>query len=281
MNHKKLLSQFGLKWNPFYPDLPAEALIETESSERFIWKIENLIMDGGYALITGEPGTGKSVILRMIYERLRNIRDVKVGIFTRPQSSIGDFYRELGFIFDVDLKTSNRYGGYKTLREKWKLHIESSLLRPVLLIDEAQEMPETTLSELRLLSSIHFDSRNILTVVFSGDRRLTEKFRSPELQPLGSRIRTRMVTEPATKTELTNFLLESVTRAGNPNLMSKDLIAALVDHALGNYRVTTTMAAELLAEATIREKTTLDEGLFFEVFAPHGTKKTSKTRKTQ
>lgn len=281
MNHKKLLSQFGLKWNPFYPDIPAEALIETESSSRFIWKVENLVMDGGYAMITGEPGTGKSVILRLTYERLKNLRDVKVGILTRPQSSLADFYRELGAMFDVDFKSSNRYGGYKSLREKWKLHIDSTLLRPVLLVDEAQEMPAATLSELRLLSSMHFDSRNMITVIFSGDRRLGEKFRTPELQPLGSRIRTRLITEPATKVTLVEFMTESIKRAGNPHLLTKDLMTTLADHSMGNYRVITTMAAELLAEAMAQEKSQLDEGLFFDVFAVNKARQKTTTSRKQ
>lgn len=269
MNPKKQLSLYGLKWNPFIPDLPPEGLIETEEARRFVWKVENLVMDGGFAMITGEPGTGKSVILRILNERLKNLRDVKVGCFTRPQSSLGDFYRELGAIFDVDLRASNRYGGYRTLREKWRMHIESTLFRPVLLIDESQEMPVASLSELRLLSSMNFDAQNILTVVLCGDRRLSEKFRSPDLQPLGSRMRARLVTEPAQKSELTIFLKESIARAGNPSLMSQDLIGTLVDHAAGNYRILMTMAAELLMEGMAREKSQLDEQLFFDVFQTH------------
>ncbi len=269
MNPKKQLSLYGLKWNPFTADLPAEALIETEQISRFLWKVENLVVDGGFAMITGEPGTGKSVILRLLNEKLSNLRDVKIGSFTRPQSSIADFYRELGSIFDIDLKASNRYGGYKSLREKWKMHIDSSLLRPVLLIDEAQEMPAATLCELRLLSSIKFDSQNILTVVLCGDRRLPEKFRSPDLLPLGSRMRTRLITEPTAKPDLVQFLKESMSRAGNPGLMTNDLVTTLADHAAGNYRILTTMAAELLIEGMAQEKAKLDEQLFFQVFQPH------------
>jgi type II secretory pathway predicted ATPase ExeA len=268
MSPKKQLALYGLKWNPFVADLPVEALQDTEEIARFAWKVENLVMDGGFAMITGDPGTGKSVLLRLLNERLKNLRDVKVGCLTRPQSVIADFYRELGSLFEVDLRTSNRYGGYKTLREKWKLHIESTLLRPVLLIDEAQEMPTVALSELRLLSSMNFDSQNILTVILCGDRRLPEKFRSPDLLPLGSRIRSRYVTEPIPKPALVQYLKDSLTKAGNPALMTPELVTALVDHAAGNYRILTTMAAELLSEAIAKEKSKLDEQLFFEVFQP-------------
>jgi hypothetical protein len=58
--------------------------------------------------------------------------------------------RELGDLFGVALTPRNRWGGFKTIREKWQAHIEATLIRPVLIIDEAQEMPVNALNELRL-----------------------------------------------------------------------------------------------------------------------------------
>lgn len=281
MNPKKQLSLYGLKWNPFTPDIPPEGLIRSEGISRFAWKVENLVMDGGFAMITGDPGTGKSVALRILYERLSNLRDIKVGELTRPQSSMADFYRELGSIFEMNLGVSNRYGGFKSLREKWRTHIDSTLFRPVLLIDEAQEMTTQTLSELKSLTSTAFDSQNILTVVLCGDRRLPEKFRSPELLPLGSRIRARYVAEPITKPEMIQFLTESMTLAGNPQLMTKELLQSLVDQGAGNYRMVTIMAAELLTEAMAQEKSQLDEQLFFDVFKPHKQRRKSPRKKPE
>ena len=72
----------------------------------------------------------------------------------RPQSSLSDFYREMGTLFGVNLSPSNRYGGFTALRERWKNHIKSTLFRPVLLVDEAQEMLTPCLNEIRLLEAI-------------------------------------------------------------------------------------------------------------------------------
>ena len=54
-------------------------------------------------MITGHPGTGKSVMLRLLSNRLSLIPEIKIGVLSRPQSSIADFYRELGELFEVDL----------------------------------------------------------------------------------------------------------------------------------------------------------------------------------
>jgi general secretion pathway protein A len=266
MNTKKLLSLYGLKWNPFSPDLPVEALLVTKKIESFIWRVENLIQDGGFALITGEPGTGKSVALRLLSERLKAVRDVTIGVLTRPQSMVSDFYRELSDVFQVKLSASNRWGGFKVLRERWKAYMEANLLRPLLLIDEAQAMAVEVLSELRLLSSTNFDSTSILTVVLSGDARLPDLFRHEELVPLGSRIRTRLVLEYAGRDELLALLQHAVTKAGNPRLMTEELMDTLVDHATGNYRVLMTMAGELLMAGMAQDGAKLDEKLYLEIF---------------
>ena len=275
--NKTLLSLYGLKWNPFSPELPTEGVYITAKVEQFFWRIEQaLIREGGFAMITGEPGTGKSVTLRLLAERLSRLQDVSVGAIVHPSGNLADFYREMGDLFGIELKPHNRWGGFKALRERWLAHLEGTLLRPILLIDEAQEMQPTVLSELRLLSSMQFDSRTLLTVVLAGDTRLSHKLRRDELLPLGSRIRSRLVMEYADRNELMACMRHLLSTAGNASLMTPELIQILCDHALGNYRVLTGMAAELLTMAAFKELTQLDEKLYLEVFAAHA----SKPRKT-
>ena len=222
--------------------------------------------EGGFALITGDPGTGKSVVLRLLAERLGRGHEITLGAMTHPTSNLADFYREMGDLFGVELKPHNRWGGFKALRERWITHLEGALLRPVLLIDEAQEMQPAVLSELRLLSSMQFDSRILITVIFAGDGRLTAKLRRDQLLPLGSRIRTRLIMEYAGRDELMACLKHLQVTAGNASLMTPELMKTLCDHALGNYRVLATMAAELLASAAHQDITQLDEKLYLNVF---------------
>ncbi len=268
MNSKKLLSLWALKWNPFSPELPSEALLATAGIENFARRVEHLVQEGGFALICGESGTGTSVALRIVAERLAAIRDVVVGVLERPQSKPPDFYRELGDIFSVKLTPWNRWGGFKALRERWRAHLASSRIKPVLLIDEAQEMAPQVLSELRILASADFDARSLLTVVLSGDGRLLEHLRHEDLIPLGTRIRTRLNLEPASREELSELLRHALAKAGNATLMTAELQDTLVDHAAGNCRLLMTMGAELLAQGMLHEVAQLDEKFYLEVFHP-------------
>jgi general secretion pathway protein A len=278
MNAKKLLSLWGLKWNPFSPEVPSEGLLVTAKIENFAWRVEQLVQEGGFALISGESGTGKSVALRIIAERLGAVRDVMVGVLSRPQSRGADFYRELGDVFSVKLSPWNRWGGFKALRERWRAHVTSSRIKPVLLVDEAQEMSPEVLNELRILSSADFDATSLLTAVLSGDGRLLEQLRRPELVPLGTRIRTRLFTESASREELSGLLGHVLAKAGNARLMTPELLDTLVDHAAGNCRLLMTMAGELLAYGMAHEVAQLDEKLYLEVFQPSGPRPAPKKK---
>lgn len=271
-----MLVRYGLKWNPFSPEIPTEACLVTPPIEHFAWRVENLAREGGFALITGDPGSGKSVAMRIVVHRLACQRDTVVGILTRPQSSLNDFYRELGDLFGVQLSPHNRWAGATVLRERWQRHIEAELFRAILVVDEAQEMHPMVLNELRFLSSADLDSRSLLTVVLCGDDRLPKKFQTPELVALGTRIRVRLPLGHASPDELVGYLRHVMGEAGNGQLMTPQLVTALAEHAAGNVRILMSMAGELLDAAVQRELDQLDEKLYFEVFSPPASPRKSR-----
>jgi type II secretory pathway predicted ATPase ExeA len=272
--NNKMLALYGLKWNPFTPNVPTEALHVTTRLESFCWRVQQLAGDGGFALVTGAPGCGKSAALRILSASLATQRDVTVGVITRPQANIADFYREMGELFGVELRPHNRYGGAKTLRQRWQAHIQSTLSRPVLVVDEAQEMQSTVLAELRLLASADLDSHILLTTVLAGDGRLAERLGAEEFLPLASRMRVRLAIERTPPQDLQDHLRHALQKAGAPTLMTPEVIATICDHAQGNLRALMIMAGELLETAAQREAHQIDETLFFDVCAVPATSET-------
>jgi type II secretory pathway predicted ATPase ExeA len=270
MTDPRLRARYGLKYNPFDPQLPTEDIWSAPGFELFASRIESLTRSGGFAMLTGDVGAGKSKAFQALSGRLSAVPELVVGVMERPQSSPSDFYRELGRLFAVDLSPANRYGGFRALRSRWESHLQTHLRHPVLLIDEAQEMPTACLSELRLLGSVHFDSRYLLTVVLAGDARLPERFRTRELQPLGSRIRTRLALPSLDKNQLRELLEHLLDRAGNPGLVTESLKDVLVKHSAGNPRVMCNIGAELLVAAVQDDVAPLDDALFLRVFGRAG-----------
>ena len=100
-------------------------------------------------------------------------------------------------------------------------------------------------------------------------RKLSRRESSQE--PLGSRIRTRLVTEPATREELLELLGHALAKAGNTSLMTAELAETLVDHSAGNYRLLMILGGELLAHGMAHEVAQLDEKCYLEVYQPRNT----------
>lgn len=263
----KLQALYGLKWDPFSREAPPEALLRTALAESLCWRTEHvLLQEGGFAAVDGEPGTGKSALLRLLEQHLLRNSKAKVVALEHASGSVSSFYQELGELFGVALTPRNRWGGFKALRESWCAHMETTLLRPVLLIDEAQQMNPSVLTELRLLTSTRFDSRVILSVVLAGDARLQDKLREEELLPLGSRLRVRLALETWERQGLQSMLEHRLEAAGGGALLTPGLKTTLVERAAGNPRTLLNMGQDLLVVAVHRELKRLDEKLFLEVF---------------
>ena len=98
----------------------------------------------------------------------------------------------------------------------------------------------------------------------AGDNRLLGRLRRPELKPIASRIRQRLVMTPAEPAELARLLDHLLEEAGNPALMTAGLKDTLVAHAGGNPRTLTVMADTLLAAGCEQDREQLDEKLFLE-----------------
>ena len=267
MNNKTMQTFFGLKFNPFVPDIPIDALWKPPGMDGHVFRLESLVNNGGFALITGVPGLGKSKILQLLTLHLQRLDGVAVGVMERPQSSLNDFYREMGALFGVNLSPANRYGGFKALRERWNHHIKSTLIRPVLLIDEAQEMLTCCMNEIRLMASTDFDSRSLLTTILCGDDRLPDRFRSRALVSVGSRMRFRIMLSPYSTADLMAYLEHMLEQAGASHLMTKGLKEMIAEHGCGNIRFVNNIAGEMLTEASQRNLSQLDEALYLEMYS--------------
>ena len=102
--------------------------------------------------------------------------------------------------------------------------------------------------------------------MFAGDNRLLARLRRPDLKPIASRMRQRLVMAPAEPDELAQLLDHLLEQAGNPGLMTSGLKDTLVTHAAGNPTALAIMADALLGAAAENDRDILDEKLFIETW---------------
>jgi len=265
--HNRLKALFGAQFNPFTSDIPVDKCYISCEVQAFIIRVEEISSSGGYAMLTGMSGIGKSTTLRTIAYKLEESSKLIPAIISRPQSGLRDFYRELGTIFGVDLNTSNRFGSFKDMRGKWQKLIKDTCFRPVLIIDEAQSAREEVLSELRLLGSIELDSQCLTAVILAGDERLSEKLQSPELLPLASRMREKLILRPYPQNELEKMLAHVLEQANCSQMLSSGVRMLLTEHSCGNPRTMMNRAEQLLSAALREEISVIDEKTYHRVFS--------------
>lgn len=275
-NNLPLHTRFGMKWNPFDGETPPESLWSHDEIDDFILRVQQISRIGGFALITGTPGRGKSAVLRMLKHQLSSGHKIQVSELCRPQSRLRDFYYELGALYGVEMTGANRFGTFQRLREDWQSKIQSRSHRPLLIIDEAQELHPEVLLELRLLASVDLDSRSILTVVLAGDTRLSAMLERPEHQPVRSRIRASLQLRDWDAEQLASFLRHQIKEAGRPDLITPEVIQALCEQSLGSPRILSSLCAECLLQAKQAGRSAIDMDTWLDL----GKKFRSKPSKT-
>lgn len=276
------LTALGLSHHPFDPDGPLRGFLRTPVVDLFCRRVAYLAQRGGFALLSGAPGVGKSVALRLLADDLRRLGPERtVAILERPQASVADFYRELGHLYGVTLTPHNRWTGAARLRKAWRTFAEEACLQAVLLIDEAQELSDPVLAELRLMAGERLDAGWLLTVVLAGDDRLGDRLRTATLAPLASRLRIRMRVQEQSAADLAAALTHLLEIAGNPAVFTDDVIATLAEQATGNFRTLMHLADQLLTAAIETGATTVDQHLLLSAAAEATTAATASVRRGQ
>jgi general secretion pathway protein A len=206
-------TQFGLRQRPF-PATPDPArYYPSTSHERAIARLLGGLADGeGVMVLTGAPGTGKTLLCHCLLERL----GARGNIAFLTNSHVGSRAGLLqAILYDLSLPYEGR--GEQELR----LALTDHLLRgykegrgTILLVDEAQHLTPDLLEELRLLGNLEARSGKALQVVLVGQPALLETLRRPELTALRQRLAIRAEVEPLALQEAADYLLHHVRVAG-------------------------------------------------------------------
>lgn len=218
---------------------------------------------GGFILLTGEVGTGKTTINRCLLEQLPH--DTDIAIILNPALNAMELLAsacdELGIAYDPDNHT------LKTLTDKLHTYLLDNHARgrkTVLLIDEAQHLDFNVLEQIRLLTNLETNSEKLLQIILIGQPELAQMLARPELRQLNQRITARYNLEPLNLDETGAYIHHRLQVAGmSPEriIFPTAVVRGIHKHTRGIPRVINVLCDRILLGAYGRNKTQADHSM--------------------
>jgi general secretion pathway protein A len=204
---------FGLRENPFNfnPD-PHYLFLTSQTQEALDELTYGVQTRKGLILLTGEVGTGKTTLINRLLDWLRQQKSPTAFIFNSHLeiSDLFDFMlADFGAQFDSRSKDNARMRLYQWLFERYRAGDT-----PVLIVDEAQGLPNSVLEEIRMLLNLETSSEKLLQIVLVGQPELDERLNQLELRQIKQRIALRCKTAALTLEEAHDYIQARLHIAG-------------------------------------------------------------------
>lgn len=209
-------SYFGLREEPFSIAVnPKYLFMSARHRDALAHLLYGVASGGGFILLTGEVGTGKTTINRALMEQLPGETDI--AVILNPALNADEL---LATVCD-ELKIDYDHGNYtlKSLTDKlhaFLLDNHSRGRNTVLLIDEAQHLQFDVLEQIRLLTNLETNTRKLLQIILVGQPELSEILSRPELRQLNQRITARYELQPLNREETESYIRHRLQVAGLP-----------------------------------------------------------------
>ncbi len=206
---------FGLKEQAFSIAVNPRYLYMSQQHKEALAHLLYGVKEGGFVMLTGEVGTGKTTIIRCLLEQLP--ATTEIAIILNPMADIKELLCTICDEFGIQTPPDKL--GIKALTDRLHQHLLSNHKRgknTVLLIDEAQLLSAEVLEQIRLLTNLETSTKKLLQIVLVGQPELNALLAQPRLRQLSQRITARFHLTPLTQAETQGYINHRLSVAGMP-----------------------------------------------------------------
>lgn len=249
---------FGLRANPFNVNPDPRYLFLTRHTEEALACLTYGIQSRkGFVLLTGEVGTGKTTLVNKLLEWLR-LQQVATAFIFNSRMNVPQFLEymmaDFGIPVDSDSKSRVLMRLYNWLLDRYRAGETA-----VLIVDEAQNLSDEVLEEIRLMTNLETFTEKLLQIVLVGQPELEQKLKQANLRQLRQRLTLRAKTYPLSLEETRAYVIQRLRIAGSngQQIFSPESLAAVHRYSNGIPRVINLLCEHCLVSSFVDQQKTV------------------------
>ena len=246
---------YGLRANPFNVNPDPRYLFLTRHTEEALACLTYGIQSRkGFVLLTGEVGTGKTTLINKLLEWLR-LQQVATAFIFNSRMNVTQFLDYM--MADFGIPSDSRAKSQVLLRlYNWLLDRYRAGETAVLIVDEAQNLSDEVLEEIRMLTNLETFTEKLLQIVLVGQPELEQKLKQPQLRQLRQRLTLRAKTHPLTLDETKAYIQQRLRIAGSNGheIFEPEALVSIHHYASGIPRVINLLCEHCLVSAFVDQQ---------------------------
>jgi putative secretion ATPase (PEP-CTERM system associated) len=246
---------FGLRANPFNVNPDPRYLFLTRHTEEALACLTYGIQSRkGFVLLTGEVGTGKTTLINKLMEWLR-LQQVATAFIFNSRMDVPQFLDFMMADFGIPCDSLSKSQLLQRLYN-WLLDRYRAGETAVLVVDEAQNLSDEVLEEIRMLTNLETFTEKLLQIVLVGQPELEQRLKQPQLRQLRQRLTLRAKTHPLNLEETKSYIAQRLRIAGSNGepIFDNDATVAIFRYSLGIPRVINLLCEHCLVSGFVDQK---------------------------
>lgn len=253
---------YGLTFDPFTKEVENKNFYKSYQFNQALSRLEFLKKNKGFGLITGEPGTGKSSLLRYFKESL-NPNLYKCVYIPLSTLTVMDFYRALCDGLGVE-PACKKVTIFKQIQESIFNYSTNKNITPIIILDEVQFLKNSVLDDLRIIFNFQMDSKDLSIVVLTGQTNFINQINRSNHEALRQRIAVNYHLEGLGCNEVKDYVLSRLSLAGcNDPIFEEDCFELLYTMTNGQIREINSIARMCLISAASKGVRTISKDDIF------------------